>query len=216
FRGSKMMILHQVLHEEPRPPRKVNDKVPRDLETICLKALAKEPARRYATARGLADDLRRFLEGQPIQARPVGAGERLTKWVKRRPAVAALLVGLALALIGGAAVSTFFAFQADQRAKDADASARKASDKEAEARDREQKEKAAREETETTLARSLLRPLGHETYRYNTAVNDVEQDALWELAESPTDRVRLLFVESAVETQGKARQLRNRAELALH
>src|SRR5262249_9600724 len=110
------------------------------------------------------------------------------------------------------AVSTFFAFQADQRAKDADVSARKAREKEAEARDREQKEKAAREETETTLARSLLRPLGH----YANRANDIELDALWELAESPSDRVRLLFVENAVETSGKAGQLRNRAELALH
>jgi serine/threonine protein kinase len=215
FRGSKMMILHQVLHEEPRPPRKLNDKVPRDLETICLKALAKEPGRRYATARGLAEDLRRFLDGQPIQARPVGAVERLAKWAKRRPAVAALLASLALALIGGTAVSTFFAFQADQRAKDADDSAQKA-------REREQKEKAAREEVETTLARSLLRPLGHTTnpandiLRPTNPANNIELDALWELADSLSDRVRLVFVENAVETEGKARQLRNRAELALH
>jgi serine/threonine protein kinase len=99
FRGSKMMILHQVLREEPQPPRKLNDKVPRDLETICLKALAKEPGGRYATARGLADDLRRFLEGQPIQARPVSPWERGVKWVKRRPAAAALLGVSGLSLL---------------------------------------------------------------------------------------------------------------------
>src|SRR5262249_13747306 len=75
----------------------------------------------------------------------------------------------------------------------------------------EQKEKAAREEMETTLARSLLWPMGHDLQ-----VNDVEPDALWKLAESPSDRLRLLFVENALETEGKARQLRNRAELALH
>jgi WD40 repeat protein/serine/threonine protein kinase len=105
FRGSKLMILHQVPHEEPRSPRKLNDKIPRDLETICLKALAKGPARRYQSARDLADDLRRFLNGDPIQARPIGAWERLLLWAKRRPAIAALLgsvilvTGLGLGLV---------------------------------------------------------------------------------------------------------------------
>src|SRR5215471_752018 len=56
FRGSKMMLLHQVLHEEPRPPRRLNDKIPRDLEPICLKAMDKAPSRRYATAREFAED----------------------------------------------------------------------------------------------------------------------------------------------------------------
>jgi serine/threonine protein kinase len=74
YRGTKQLILHQVLHEFPRPPRRLNDKIPRDLETVCLKALAKEPHQRYATARALADDLRRWLAGQPVLARPAGAG----------------------------------------------------------------------------------------------------------------------------------------------
>ena len=77
--------LHQVLHDEPRPPRRLNDRIPRDLETICLKAMAKEPARRYATAQDLADDLRRWLDGEPIQARPVGPFERSWRWCRRNP-----------------------------------------------------------------------------------------------------------------------------------
>jgi WD40 repeat protein/tRNA A-37 threonylcarbamoyl transferase component Bud32 len=91
FRGSKMMLLHQVLHDEPKPPRRLNDKVPRDLETICLKCLEKDPDRRYGTTAELAAELRRFLAGESIQARPVSTGGRVVRWSRRRPAVATLL-----------------------------------------------------------------------------------------------------------------------------
>jgi len=96
FRGNRQMLLLQVLHDEPRPPRQLNDKVPRDLETVCLKALAKAPARRYATAQELADDLRRFLRGEPIRARPVGRLERLGRWCLRNPVAAGLLLAVSL------------------------------------------------------------------------------------------------------------------------
>src|SRR5439155_10423955 len=89
FRGNKRMMLHQVLHDAPRSPRRLSDHAPRDLETICLKAMAKEPARRYATAGALADDLRRYLNGEPIKAKPVSAFERGIKWIRRRPKEAA-------------------------------------------------------------------------------------------------------------------------------
>src|SRR4029077_5494289 len=75
FRGNSRMLLHQVQHDEPRPPRSLNDRIPRDLETICLKAMAKESQRRSPTAREFGDDLKRFLKGEPILARPVGRGE---------------------------------------------------------------------------------------------------------------------------------------------
>jgi eukaryotic-like serine/threonine-protein kinase len=91
--------VHQVIFQESVPPSRLNDKVPRDLETICLKCLHKEPGRRYASAAALADDLRRFGEGRPIQARPVGRGERLWRWGRRNPTAAALLL-TALALVG--------------------------------------------------------------------------------------------------------------------
>ena len=90
--------IHQVVSQDPVPPSRLNFKVPRDLETICLKCLQKEPARRYASAAALGDDLRRFGEGRPIQARPLGWGGRLWRWGQRNPAVAAL-VATALALI---------------------------------------------------------------------------------------------------------------------
>src|SRR5262249_45888161 len=94
--------LHKVIAEEPTPPSRLNPKVPRDLETICLKCLQKSPARRYASAQDLADDLHRFLDGKPVLARPVGMFERAMKWARRRPA-AALLIGALLVLLGGAA-----------------------------------------------------------------------------------------------------------------
>ena len=94
FRGVARMVLQQILNEEPRPPRRLNDKIPRDLETITLKCLAKEPARRYETAGALAADLRRYLRGEPILARPLNRLERLWRWAKRNPRVAALSAAL--------------------------------------------------------------------------------------------------------------------------
>ncbi len=99
FRGNARMVLQQVLEEDPRPPRRLNDRIPRDLETICLKCLHKEPHQRYAGARELADDLRRFLAGESIRARPVGPLERGRKWVRRRPYRAALLAVCGLMLL---------------------------------------------------------------------------------------------------------------------
>jgi tetratricopeptide (TPR) repeat protein/tRNA A-37 threonylcarbamoyl transferase component Bud32 len=98
FRGSLRMLLLQVQFEEPKAPRRINDKIPRDLETICLKCLQKDPARRYATAAALAEDLRRFLRGETILARPVGPMERTWRWCRRNPRVAAL-TGIVLALL---------------------------------------------------------------------------------------------------------------------
>src|SRR5262245_12484303 len=89
----------QVIAEDPVRPSQLNPRVPRDLETICLKCLAKEPARRYVSAAALADDLRRYSEGRPILARPTGHVERLWRWTRRNPTGAALLV-TALALVG--------------------------------------------------------------------------------------------------------------------
>jgi serine/threonine protein kinase len=96
FRGSRQMLLLQVLNDEPRPPRQLNDRVPRDLETICLKAMAKAPPRRYASAQDLTDDLRRFLRGEPIRARPVGRVGRLVRWCRRNPVAAGLLLAVSL------------------------------------------------------------------------------------------------------------------------
>jgi WD40 repeat protein/serine/threonine protein kinase len=91
--------LRQIREEEPAPPRRLNPAIERDLETITLKCLHKEPERRYVSAAALADDLRAFLDGLPIQARPSGPGERLLKWARRRPAVAALSSAVGIATL---------------------------------------------------------------------------------------------------------------------
>ncbi len=83
FRGELRMVLAQVQTDEPKPPRRIDDRIPRDLETICLKAIAKEPNRRYVTAEALAVDLERFLEGQPILAKTAGPWERSWRFTRR-------------------------------------------------------------------------------------------------------------------------------------
>lgn len=100
FTGESVLdTLEQVRSQEPVPPRRLRPQVPRDLETICLKCLAKEPAQRYASAAHLAEDLGRFLEGKSIQARPAGPVRRLVKWARRRPALAGLIGVTLLAVL---------------------------------------------------------------------------------------------------------------------
>jgi len=104
FRAANVMdTILQVMSEDPVPPTQLQPNAPRDLETICLKCLHKEPERRYASALALAEDLCAYREGRPIAARPVGLWERGVKWARRRPTVAALL-----ALIAVVSVVSFF------------------------------------------------------------------------------------------------------------
>jgi tRNA A-37 threonylcarbamoyl transferase component Bud32 len=103
FRADSIMeTLAQVLADDPAPPSRLNPKVPRDLETICLKCLHKSPERRYASAEALADDLHRFLAGEAIRARPEGVLGKLGRTLRRRrvPLAVGLLVALALSAAG--------------------------------------------------------------------------------------------------------------------
>jgi WD40 repeat protein len=112
FRGATALdTLRQVLADEPAPPRRLRADVPRDLETVCLKCLEKEPGRRYATAGELADDLRRFLAGEPTRARPAGPWGRCIKWARRRPLAAVLVVLVGLVLLGLLLAGQWYAAQ---------------------------------------------------------------------------------------------------------
>jgi WD40 repeat protein/serine/threonine protein kinase len=107
--ATRARLIEKVLHEPPAPPRKVDATVPRDLETVVLKAIAKEPAERYPTAKALAEDLENFLVGKPIRARRVGPLETAWRWCRRNPAAAALvgMSGIAALTLAGLGVALF-------------------------------------------------------------------------------------------------------------
>ena len=130
--------LSLVLEQEPTPLRRLVPGISHDLENICLRCLEKEPGRRYPSAADLAADLGRFLRGEPVAARPVGALGRSWRWCHRNPAVATLLTLVVVALTAGTVVSTYFALDASHKAvqaKQRETEARKEADKAAKARD---------------------------------------------------------------------------------
>jgi tetratricopeptide (TPR) repeat protein len=130
------LTVMQVIADDPVPPARLNPKVPRDLETVCLQCLHKNPARRYASARALADDLRRFQNGEPVSARRTPAWERAVKWARRRPAAASLVALIGLIFLGLAAATALLT-AANQREREALEQAIRAQ------RDAEQKEREA-------------------------------------------------------------------------
>src|SRR5262249_10503790 len=93
--------LRQVIAHDPVPPSRLNARVPRDLETVCLKCLRKQPQSRYATAAALSEDLRRLLRGEPITARPESPFERLVRGIRRRPVLAIAMLSLVVLACGG-------------------------------------------------------------------------------------------------------------------
>ena len=107
FPGAGRMLLVRIQEEEPRPPRRLDESIPRDLETVCLKAMAKERGHRYDDAAALADDLRRYLRGEPVRARPVGRAGRFWRQCRRRPVPAGLAAALVLSILAGFATVTW-------------------------------------------------------------------------------------------------------------
>ncbi|HKB02681.1 MAG TPA: protein kinase, partial [Gemmataceae bacterium] len=116
--ASAVDTLVQVSYEDPIPPTRLRPALPRDLEIICLKCLQKEPRHRYASAAALAADLRRFLNGEPIWARPTSIGGRVIKWARRRPVIAGLAAtSLALTVVALASLSWALAQESRRRAQ---------------------------------------------------------------------------------------------------
>ena len=181
----------------PTPPRQHNAKVPKDLETICLKCLQKDPLKRYASAEKLADELERFLHDEPITARPVSRTERAVKWVKRNTALAIALAAMVLVLVLGAGISTWQAVEAYTQKQMAEAEAKRANDN----------EQIAKSETER--AKSAENTAKHQATRAKIAEGQAKSEAARAkaaegLANSETERAKLAEAKAkAAERQAK-------------
>jgi WD40 repeat protein/tRNA A-37 threonylcarbamoyl transferase component Bud32 len=153
-----------VLDREPEPPREVNPTIDPDLETVCLKCLEKDSGKRYGSAESLADELDRWLAGEPIQARPVGRLERAVRWCRRNPVVAGLTSAVILAVIAGSVVSFGFAVAESRRAAESQAAKLQADESADDARKaqtdaRKAQDEATQEARQTRLERDRARRL---------------------------------------------------------
>src|SRR5262249_19007681 len=128
FRGETAVdTMLSVTHDDPVPPRRLAPRLSRDLETIALKCLEKRPERRYASAEELADDVRAYLDGRPILARPASAPRRALRWVRRHPTATALAAAGAVAAAAVLAVSLSYNVRLNEAAE-SEKAAREAAD----------------------------------------------------------------------------------------
>jgi tRNA A-37 threonylcarbamoyl transferase component Bud32 len=187
----------QVIHSEPVPPRQLNPSVPRDLETVCLKCLHKEPHRRYSSAAALAEDLQRYLLGQAVAARPVGRLERAWKWIRRNKWIATLSAAAVLTLLAGTVVSLLFALEARRQAVAATENAQRARENE--------------EELRRVLLTRLMIPIEGNDHALNSLLDNTEVVGLCQLRKVPRE-VRMQFLETALRDPEMARRIGRRAD----
>jgi WD40 repeat protein len=214
----------QVIHDDPVPPSRLQPKLPRDLETVCLKCLEKDPRKRYATAAELADDLQRFLDGAPVLARPTPAWERLAKWARRRPAVAALsglvagVTAVAFVLVTGlwlhadqkAADERAAKGQEEQAKKAAQEAAQRETDaknaavkaREDEAKERGRAEAKARAARAAVAVGNVLRAEGEVMGGHVERADHILDTVPWDLRQWEWDYVRVLCQGSVLTLHG--------------
>ena len=205
FDGDNIVtLLRQVRESAPPRPSSILPGLDRDLETVALKCLDKDPTRRYPTAEDLAEDLARWLAGRPITARPVGQAERFTRWCRRNPVVASLSASVVTVSLLGTVASTTFALRERAEA--------------GRAKNAEDAAVAARDDTERTLARSLGRAFFvgiTGASESNPHLSKPEVESLWELASGVSNSVKLRSIDESLGDPLRLRQLRSRSGPAL-
>jgi WD40 repeat protein/tetratricopeptide (TPR) repeat protein len=217
FRGNAHMLVHQVLTREAPSPRNLNDTVPRDLETICLKCLEKDPKRRFASAGEMEAELTRFLNGEPIVSRPISRAERAWRWSRRNPGLASLSAAIfvLLSVVAGGALMAAWRINASREVAETEAELARAA--EFGAKEAEVRAKSARDAMSGALSRekATLQKLqtnqqlleSNQTDFYTTlglhaiSVGETQDAVLWfanaaKAAENDTDRKAASLVRS--------------------
>jgi hypothetical protein len=209
--ATPLETLEQVSSREPAAPSSLNRQAPRDLETICLKCLRKEPERRYSSAQELADDLGRFVRGEPVAARPVGRPERVAKWMRRNPTAACLSAVTALALLAGTVVSLLFGVEARRKAKELEQQAIQLQAQTIAAQKNARRAEENEKEVGRVLVSGLLIPIGRNPHRLTDPLDAAEADAVRQLRSAPAP-LRLQLLETALRDPETARRVGRRAD----
>jgi hypothetical protein len=208
--ATPLETLEQVRSREPAAPSSQNRQVPRDLETICLKCLRKEPERRYSSAQELANDLERFVRGEPVAARPVGHLERVAKWMRRNPTVACLSVVAVLALVAGTVVSLLFGIEARRKAHELEQQTIQLQEQTRAAQENARRAEENENKVGRVLQSGLLIPIGRSQARLADLLDDAEADAMRQLRAAPAP-LRLQFLETVLRDAETARRVGRRA-----